>query len=386
MSAARGDPPGSSRNKLGKASPAERTSFALGDRPPVGPALGAIGDEAAPAAAVAGDPAVGAIGRIRDAGGERRQRRAARQQPEQRRKGGAGGADAAALLHQVPRGHPLADRYLREQPVGLVAVRAGRASAPGADPRRGPCPGTSGRSRSRGRRGWSRSASGGLVSGIVATTTLWEEIVDAIQAVNSGPHAGHRAVHAKGTVCSGTFTSTPEASRLSRAAHLQGDPVDATVRFSNASGNPSTSDAHVLAGRGMAVKFHLPDGEATDIVSVPLVVFFVRTPEDFLEFTRARIPDPETGQPDPEKLSAFLARASRDRRRAPEGHPQARPDHQLRHLRLPRAPRVRPGRRRRREALGPLHLGAGGGDRVPDRRGSATRRTPTTCRTRSGSG
>src|SRR6188474_162837 len=65
-----------------------------------------------------------------------------------------------------------------------------------------------------------------LVSGLVATTTLWEEIVDAIEAVNSGPHAGHRAVHAKGTVCSGTFTATPEASRLSRTGHLQGDAVE----------------------------------------------------------------------------------------------------------------------------------------------------------------
>ena len=83
--------------------------------------------------------------------------------------------------------------------------------------------------------------------------------------------------------------------------------MEATVRFSNASGDPRTSDADPLAGRGMAVKFHLPDGETTDIVSVPLVVFFVRTPEDFLEITRARIPDPETGQPDPEKLGAFLA-------------------------------------------------------------------------------
>jgi len=57
----------------------------------------------------------------------------------------------------------------------------------------------------------------------------------------------------------------------------------------------------------MAVKFHLPDGDATDIVSVPLVVFLARTPEDFLEMTRARIPDPETGQPDPEKLGTYLA-------------------------------------------------------------------------------
>jgi catalase len=136
---------------------------------------------------------------------------------------------------------------------------------------------------------------------------MWEEIVDALEAVNGGRHPGFRAVHAKGTVCKGTFTPTPEAKKLSRAAHLQDDPVEATVRFSNASGDPQTSDANPIAGRGMAVKFHLPGGEATDIVSVPLVVFLVRTPEDFLALTRARIPDPETGHPDPEKLGAYLA-------------------------------------------------------------------------------
>ena len=135
---------------------------------------------------------------------------------------------------------------------------------------------------------------------------MWEEIVDALQAVNGGPHPGFRAVHAKGTFCEGTFTATPEAKRLSRATHFQGEPVETTVRFSNASGHPHTPDADPLAGRGMAVKFHLPDGEGTDIVSVPLVVFLARNPEDFLEFTRARIPDPETGQPDPEKLGAYL--------------------------------------------------------------------------------
>ncbi len=140
----------------------------------------------------------------------------------------------------------------------------------------------------------------------MATATLWEEIVDALNAVN-GSHPGYRAVHAKGTVCSGTFTATPEAATLSRAAHLQGEPVRTTVRFSNASGNPNTSDANPIAGRGMAVKFHLPGGAETDIVSVPLVVFIARTPEDFLELTRARIPDPETGQPDAEKIGAYLA-------------------------------------------------------------------------------
>src|SRR5215211_7391900 len=135
---------------------------------------------------------------------------------------------------------------------------------------------------------------------------MWEEIVDALNAVN-GSHPGHRAVHAKGTVCSGKFTATPEAAKLSRAAHLQGKPIETTIRLSNASGNPHTSDANPIAGRGMSVKFHLPGGEATDIVSVPLVVFLARTPEDFLALTRARIPDPETGHPDPDKLGAYLA-------------------------------------------------------------------------------
>jgi catalase len=141
---------------------------------------------------------------------------------------------------------------------------------------------------------------------IVATATQWEEIVDALAAANGGPYSGHRSVHAKGTVCTGTFTPTAEAKKLSRALHLQGDPVETTIRFSNASGSPHTHDANPIAGRGMAVKFSLPDGSETDIVSVPLVVFLVRTPEDFLEMTRSRIPDPETGQPDPEKMMAFI--------------------------------------------------------------------------------
>ena len=38
---------------------------------------------------------------------------------------------------------------------------------------------------------------------LVATATMWEEIVDALQAINGGPHPGFRAVHAKGTVLRG---------------------------------------------------------------------------------------------------------------------------------------------------------------------------------------
>ncbi|MSO41726.1 MAG: catalase family peroxidase [Solirubrobacterales bacterium] len=136
--------------------------------------------------------------------------------------------------------------------------------------------------------------------------TIWEEIVDSLNAIH-GSHPGLRAAHARGTVCTGSFTATREAAALSTAAHLSGDAVPVTVRFSNASGNPRTSDADPIAGRGMSVKFELPRGESTDIVCVPLKVFMVRTAADFLAFTRARAPDPETGQPDPEKLGAFVA-------------------------------------------------------------------------------
>jgi len=133
---------------------------------------------------------------------------------------------------------------------------------------------------------------------------LAEQVVDSINEI-SGSHPGHRAAHAKGTLCAGTFTATPAAISLTRAAHMQGEPVRATVRFSNGGGDPGAPD-HATEGRGMAVKLYLPDGERTDMVALSLPIFFARTPEAFLEFTRARKPDPETGQPNLELIGAWL--------------------------------------------------------------------------------
>src|SRR4051794_6745820 len=113
------------------------------------------------------------------------------------------------------------------------------------------------------------------------------ELVDAIGKA-AGSHPGHRAAHAKGVVLSGTFTPADAARGLTRAAQFAGDPVRVTVRFSNGGANPDTSDAEVGDGRGMATKFYLPDGSTTDIVALSLPVFFVRNPEEFLEFTLAR--------------------------------------------------------------------------------------------------
>ena len=150
------------------------------------------------------------------------------------------------------------------------------------------------------------------VSVVRVEASLPEQIVDAIHDIN-GRHPGMRAVHAKGALCAGTFTATPEAAALTRAGHMQGEPVRATVRFSNGGGDPGTRDS-AKDGRGLAVKLYLEEGSRTDLVSITLPRFFVRNADDFLAFTRARKPDPETGQPDMGKLGAFL-----------EGHPEALP-------------------------------------------------------------
>jgi catalase len=56
----------------------------------------------------------------------------------------------------------------------------------------------------------------------------------------------------------------------------------------------------------MAVKFHLPNGGSTDIVSLTLPVFFVKTPEVFLAFLESQRPDPTTGKPDLDRIGAFI--------------------------------------------------------------------------------
>ena len=136
--------------------------------------------------------------------------------------------------------------------------------------------------------------------GLVVITP--EQAVDAINE-RFGAHAGHRALHAKGVLCRGAFTATPEAGALSRAAHMQGEAVPATVRFSNGSGDPGSPD-YAPDVRGMATKLYLADGSRTDIVAQTAPRFPTRTPDGFIEFVRAMTPGPSQLW----KLPIFLAR------------------------------------------------------------------------------
>ena len=63
------------------------------------------------------------------------------------------------------------------------------------------------------------------------------------------------------------------------------------------------------------MNFRLADGSSTDLVALTLPVFFVRTPEAFLELMAARIPDPATGGIDLEKILACLGDHPEGRRR-----------------------------------------------------------------------
>src|SRR6202047_2949684 len=125
------------------------------------------------------------------------------------------------------------------------------------------------------------------------------QLVEQIHQVFQGFHAGYRDVHSSGRYYAGTFKATPEARQLSRAVRLQGDPVPVTVRHSNSRSGDPWGPATTVS---MAVKFFLPDGTTTDLVSLPIPLFFARTPEETLGFLEAVRPDPDTHLPEPNRI------------------------------------------------------------------------------------
>jgi catalase len=145
---------------------------------------------------------------------------------------------------------------------------------------------------------------------------------DSTAAANEvfGRHPGFRALHAKGTLLKGRFTATPHAAALTRAAHMQGEPIRATIRVSNGGGDPGVPD-YKPDVRGLAVKLYLPDGSRTDIVAQSAPRFPVHTPQEFLELLRAQRPGPAMAW----KLPLFLARHPDVVPRLPPNLPSLRP-------------------------------------------------------------
>ena len=112
-------------------------------------------------------------------------------------------------------------------------------------------------------------------------------VVDTLNTLSGGPHAGFRANHAKGVLVTGEFTPAATAPGLSKAAHF-GKRVPVLVRFSNGTGLPTLPDADGNASpHGIAIRFNLPEGANTDIVSISSNGFPVATPEEFVALLEA---------------------------------------------------------------------------------------------------
>lgn len=136
--------------------------------------------------------------------------------------------------------------------------------------------------------------------------SILEQIVDAQTILAKGPYKGVRANHTKGLVLTGSFEPAPTAASLTKAAHLQSTPSKITVRFSNATGIPTIEDTNPNANpRGIAIRFELPDGNITDIVSLSIHAFPVTTPEAFLGLLNALI-ETKPDSPKPTPIEKFV--------------------------------------------------------------------------------
>src|SRR5215472_18858925 len=132
------------------------------------------------------------------------------------------------------------------------------------------------------------------------------QVVDLANKLN-GVHPGFRAFHAKGVVVTGSFKASPEAAKLSHAAIFNGRTIPVTVRFSDGNGMPNVPDGSPGANpHGMAIKYHLPGGAETDMVTNSFKFFPVGTGEDFRDLLMAIIGSPPDANK-PTKLEEFFA-------------------------------------------------------------------------------
>jgi catalase len=131
------------------------------------------------------------------------------------------------------------------------------------------------------------------------------QIVDLANKVD-GVHPGYRAFHAKGVVVEGSFKASAAAAQLSRATLFNGHTIAVTARFSDGSGMPNVPDASPAMPRGIAIKYHLPGGTDTDMVTNSFKFFPVGTGEDFRDLLQAIVASPPDAAK-PTKLDQFFA-------------------------------------------------------------------------------
>jgi catalase len=134
-------------------------------------------------------------------------------------------------------------------------------------------------------------------------TATPESFVDAVNSA-FGKQTTQRSAHAKGIVLLGTFLPSVEAASLSKALHFKHE-VPVTARFSANTGLAKIADVDPRASpRGLAIRFHLPDGSETDLVTHSYNGFPAKDPEEFQQFFLA-LAGSKPGVPSPTPLEAF---------------------------------------------------------------------------------
>ena len=141
--------------------------------------------------------------------------------------------------------------------------------------------------------------------GTIKNPVLAQQLLDAFDEA-FGLHPGFRPAHAKGLMCSGIFTPSSEAAKLTRAPHASRPSTPVTVRYSDGTGLPTIADNDPARSgpRGIAIRFHLGEHDHTDIVAQSTNGFPVRSGEEFLEFIRAAT---ALAGGRPEAFGSFLA-------------------------------------------------------------------------------
>ena len=132
-----------------------------------------------------------------------------------------------------------------------------------------------------------------------------QAMADTAEASGS-PQPGFRRAHSKGICIAGTFAPTPAAAQLSTARVFSQASTPVLGRFSNPGNDPHAPD-NKAAVRGMALQLKTDDGQEWRMAMNSFPFFASSTPEGFQAMNVARLPDPATGKPDPEKMKAVLA-------------------------------------------------------------------------------
>ena len=132
--------------------------------------------------------------------------------------------------------------------------------------------------------------------------TQAEKLIDALNGT-FGRHKGYRASHAKGFAATGRFLPSSHQSAVEIPLLMSEQPV--ATRFSIGGGKPVISDKSPTV-RGLGLKIG-SEAENWSMALISAPVFFANSAQQFQEFLAARVPDPEFGGPNPEKVAAFNA-------------------------------------------------------------------------------